>query len=411
MKRALTVLPLVALAVGVALFLFRSAPRSQPAPTTAPALAGAVGHPPSPAPAGAPSLPAPASPGEADGGAIRFILTMRGQPAPGALITVRKSGTSEFRKFGSEADGTQLLQGLPFARYDINIEFEDAIVYNGDVLIDSRELRLVAIELKVGGRISGTVTDRSGHPIGETRVFLVDQRSRGPAAHDAVTTGPDGRYALKGVAAGLYQVRFRHAVYQPLDRSDIELHGADDHREVDAVLAIGARLSGRVVDDSGAPIGGADLVAGNGSSGGTAQSAADGTFTISGLTEIPANISAAKPGYGKVVLRNAPVNSNNLLFRLPKAGILSARLLIDTVPRKIQVVLSRYDEELRQVIPAESQMIIPSTAGTFEARNIPPGTYWIEVQADGYELVDRPQVGILPGETTPELSIAMRKKN
>ncbi|HLY07745.1 MAG TPA: carboxypeptidase-like regulatory domain-containing protein [Planctomycetota bacterium] len=342
---------------------------------------------------------------------------------------VQKSGTTEFRKFTAEKDGTQLLQGLPKATYGVRVEYDDAIPYDGEVVIDGADIREATIDLKAGARISGTVADKAGHPISQTRVFLVDQLTRSPASIPEVTTNSEGSYALRGVSAGLYQVRFRHAVFQPLDRSDVLVRSADDHQQVDVVLALGSRLSGRVVDDSNQPIEGAMLVAGNGSSGGTAKSGPDGSFAVSGLTDAPSNLSAAKQGYGKVVLRNLPGNTADVLLRLPKSGTLVGRLRADVIPKKMQIVLSRYDEDLRQVIPAETRFLtrkgddppdelppggrhlITSVDGAFSLPDLSPGTYWIDVQAEGYERIDQPQIVIQSGQSTPEVLISLRKKN
>jgi hypothetical protein len=93
------------------------------------------------------------------------------------------------------------------------------------------------------------------------------------------------------------------------------------------------------------------------------------------------------------------------------AGTVPVRLRIDTMPRQVQAVLSRFDDELRQVIPAESRLIDPPPEGTFTLQDIAPGVYWLDIQADGYEVVDRPQVAVAGGQTCPEVAISMRKKN
>jgi hypothetical protein len=339
------------------------------------------------------------------------VVTLRGQPAPGAKITVLKTGVGEFRKFAAESDGTQRLLGLPPALYNISVTYEDALPYEGKVVVDSREERVATINLKMAGRIYGTVMDRSGRPVADARVFLVDMEKGGPAPYEAVQTDPQGHYAIRGVGPGLFQVRFRHALFQPLDHSDVRTRGADDFQQVDVVLSLGVRLSGRVVDEAGRPVEGAKLVAGNGTSAGTATSAADGSFTVSGLTDVPANLSAERPGYGSALLRNVPGNSNGLVLRLPKPGTLFGRLQIDAIPKKTQIVLSRFDDELRQVIPADVRYPTVATDGTFLLPDLVPGTYWIDVQADGYEAVGRPQAVVVAGQETSEVTISMRKKN
>jgi len=141
------------------------------------------------------------------------------------------------------------------------------------------------------------------------------------------------------------------------------------------------------------------------------MSGRDGSFTVTGLTDDPANVWAEKAGYGAVVLRNLSGNPTDVLFRLPKAGIVLGRLQMDIVPKQTQIILSRYDDELRQVIPAESKFFALEKDNAFLFADVSPGTYWIDVQTSGYEPVDRPQVMVEAGQTTKPVVITMRKKN
>lgn len=410
MKRTLAALPLAALALGLALFLLRRGSSVSDVPespgTPPPAADTNAVRPPSAVPAPASTPPAPT--GE---GAIHFVVTLRGRPAAGAHLRVQRSGTYEIQKFDLEADGTQYLRGLPPGPYSVGITYEDALEAEATVVVEGPEVREAPIELKAGGRIFGKVTDKSGQPVAGVRVILLDQQTKAQTHNLEVVTNAEGAYAIRGVAAGLYQARYRHSVFMPLDRSDVALRGADDFQQIDVVLAMGFRLSGRVVDESGSPVEGAQLTVTNGSSAGTAKSAADGSFTVSALTDVPANISAAKPGYGRVVLRTVPANSTNIVLRLPTPGTLAGRLQVDAAPRKIQVVLSRFDDDLRQVIPAETRSLTPTPDGRFKVADVPPGTYWVDIQAEEYVAVDRPQTVIQAGQITPEVSISMRKKN
>jgi hypothetical protein len=221
----------------------------------------------------------------------------------------------------------------------------------------------------------------------------------------------EGRYALKGISPGAFGVRYRHLLYKPLDRMGLVFRETSDEYRVDVVLDAGAFISGRVVDEAGAPIEGAKVIGGNDDSGGVTHSAPDGSFTVTGLTDPPANFSATKAGYGKVVLRNLYGNPTGVLFRLPKAGTLLVRLQMDTVAPKTQVTISRYDHELGQVIPEDSRSFPAGKDNAFVFDDVPPGTYWIEARVAGYEPVDRPQIVVASGQITKPVIISMRKKN
>lgn len=412
MKRALTALPLLALLLGLALFLWRRggtpfgptshSGTSLPSETNP---AGASG--PSKAPDAPPKDPAQ----EQEPGAIRFVITLRGQPAAGVPITVMQSGVDKHMKFKAEADGTQLLRGLPPGEFAIGIEPEDAMTYRSEVIVGAGQTVLVTVDLKPGGKIFGRVTDRAGLAIPDTRVFLLDGDTGTRAEINAVLTDKDGRYALKGVPPGNYAARFRNVLFQPLDRQGLAFRNSGDEYRIDVVLEAGARISGRVVDEQNEPIEGAEVIASTGDSAGISKSAADGSFTVTGLFETPANISAAKRGYGKVVFRNLSGNPTDILFRLPKAGVVLGQLDIDTVPRQTQVTLSRYDDELRQVIPSDSQILALEKDKAFALIDVPPGTYWMDVRVEGYEQIDRPQILVERGKPNGPTRIIMRKKN
>ena len=58
------------------------------------------------------------------------------------------------------------------------------------------------VALQDGGRLTGQVLDAAGAPVAATQVAVVDQ---GGAAATALT-GEDGRFAVSGLKAGVYQV-------------------------------------------------------------------------------------------------------------------------------------------------------------------------------------------------------------
>ncbi|HZE96293.1 MAG TPA: carboxypeptidase-like regulatory domain-containing protein [Planctomycetota bacterium] len=362
-------------------------------------------------PATLPASPSPATSKTDNSAAIRFVVTMRNQPVPDARITVAKTGTGDFMMFKTEVDGTQWLRALVPWEYGISVEQEDAIPFTTEIFVDSGETAIVTADLKAGGRVTGTITDRVGRPIPDTGVLLLDQATNAPANMDEVKSDKDGHYALKRIASGDFGVRFRHVRFKPLDRMGLVFRGGSEDYRIDVVLEIGAFLSGRVLDESNMPIEGAEILATNIETAGITKSAADGSFSVTGLTDGLANISASKSGYGRIVKRNLPRNSSDVLFRLPKAGTIAGRLKIDFVPAQTQIILSRYDEELRQVIPAESRFFSLPTTATFEVADVAPGSYWVEVQAEGYEAADRPQITVESGRTTDQIVISMRKKN
>src|SRR5690242_14581436 len=112
MKRALLVLPILALLVALLLLLHH---RTQEASGPARPESGSadVAMPTASADHDHSALPAPRPVDPTLTGAVRFIVTGVGQPLKAAKITAQKDGTPDFMKFTTEADGTQLLRGMP----------------------------------------------------------------------------------------------------------------------------------------------------------------------------------------------------------------------------------------------------------------------------------------------------------
>jgi hypothetical protein len=343
---------------------------------------------------------------------IRFKVTVAGQPAGGVSITVIQSGEDRHMVFKTEADGTQILRGLPPHEYGIYIDSDDAIPYSEEVVVLPGATATVTVDLKSGGKVSGIITDRSGRPVAGCKAFLITEGKKLPGGGKTAVSDKEGRYAVKGVTPGAYGVRYSHDLYKIQDHMGMLFRNAGDEYRVDVVLELGSSYSGQVLDETGAPIAGAKIIAINGDSSMTVDSDPNGKFLVTGLTEGPANLSASKAGYCRVVQRNLAPNRTDVVFRLPKGSTLLGRLQIDTAPRQTQVTVSRFDQELGQVIPEESRFFaeLDQDKG-FQFADLAPGTYWIDVRVEGYEPAERPQVVLASGQISRPVVISMRKRN
>jgi hypothetical protein len=412
MKRALIVLPLLAILLGLLLFVLHRT-QGPNAPARATAGAGDTAESPPTAetkkPFAASNVVDPTLTG-----AVRFIVTHRGQPIKDVTITAQKEGTPDFMKFKTEPDGTQLLRGMPAVPFSFFIEHPDYVPQTADLAVVADKTTELRVDLKRGGRVYGTVTDPSGRPVPDARIFLLGVYGEGrpiPMPGTAVQSDEKGQYQIKAISAGTYGIRFRHKRYEPLDRLDLTFSAPTDEYRIDVVLTPGARITGRVVDEQGKPIAGAHVMASNIESAMTERTDQDGNFDLGGLFHKPANCQASMKGYGKVIKRNLPVDGPPVEFRLAKAGALMGRVIVDVPLPEFQIVLHRYDEDLKQVVPFESKQFQKSPGNVFSMEDIPPGTYWVEIQVEGYEAVDRPQVQIVGGQITEGVTITLRKKN
>jgi hypothetical protein len=195
----------------------------------------------------------------------------------------------------------------------------------------------VSVSLSRGGAIAGHVTDASGEAEAEVQVMAMRRMSGGPGGRGMfVPAGPGaqtndlGEYRLYGLAPGEYYVQasarpsmgpFNVAsprativvpTYYPSGRSTDSAQGitvaaGETIRDVDIHLmtAPAFQLSGTVVDESGAPVGGAmiTVMPERGPMGGmpmmfgppsVSRSNADGTFAVPNL---PSGVYTIRGGF------------------------------------------------------------------------------------------------------------------
>jgi RNA polymerase sigma factor (sigma-70 family) len=205
---------------------------------------------------------------------VAGVVTLNGVPVAGAKVTA--SGASAVF---SQDDGSFAIDGVP----------------HGDIAWQVRGYRLVRVssahqrvtlEVSRGRTIRGHVT-RDGHAVaGATVMYQHLDIAHGNSSiqRDTVITDGDGAYLFEDAPAGRVSV---HAE-TPDDTSDngdeSVVHVPDDGEAVfDLKLACNASISGRVVDEAGAPIPGVGLDMWMTHFSGTGVTDARGAFHISRL--------------------------------------------------------------------------------------------------------------------------------
>jgi hypothetical protein len=407
MKRTLILLPLIALALGLLLFLLRKpevlSVLSRPShehPEPGKHVHGPSEATPEP-------LPAPA-PGDKTG-FIRFTVTSGGVPVTDSKITVQRSGSNDFMVIGTEKDGTQLLRGLPPAEYSILVEHPKYMEHSAEVVLSAGQTLQIPVEMRRGAGVYGVVRDRAGNPLPGTRVVPL-VRGEFPVTRLGVHTDDKGYYAINGFPPGAFGLRFRHPEHKPQDHPELLFRSANDVFEVNKVLELGARVTGRVLDEPGLPIEGAVVMFNNGKSAGLQKTDKDGVFVIPGLTEEPATVNASKAGYGKVDLANIVPGGPELEIRLLKAAKIAGKVVVDRPPKQIQVILGRHDPRTNRDMLYDSKFFPDPSDGLFLYPDIAPGTYSVEVLIEGYDANERPRITLAPGQTLEGLVFTFRKK-
>ena len=144
--------------------------------------------------------------------------------------------------------------------------------------------RPLELQLVAGATVRGRVVDGAGKARGGVTVRLgpkwdaVDRARSGtpsPAisrlhAFNAVgnqglaaASGPDGRWQIDGVPAGLYRVWLREGTYERVDTDDLEIEGTSADVG-DLVLDDALTLTGEVLDETGMGVAGATVLVSTG---------------------------------------------------------------------------------------------------------------------------------------------------
>ncbi|HSE62971.1 MAG TPA: carboxypeptidase regulatory-like domain-containing protein [Thermoanaerobaculia bacterium] len=190
----------------------------------------------------------------------------------------------------------------------------------------------VAIALQKAAAVSGRVTDEAGLPVPGARVrFARDSNVRallrgGPAAflgRPGVTTGPDGAFRIRGLAAEKnLTLEAAKTGYVTAKRHGVTLKPGEAVKDVTLVVRRGLEARGRVVDSAGQPIAGAEIrlspvergggrfmfqIAGVSREKPDTTSGADGSFRVAGLEAGEYALTVSREGYAPKRVPSATV--------------------------------------------------------------------------------------------------------
>ena len=192
------------------------------------------------------SLPAPIVLTAATTLTGRVLGTDGRTPAAGALV--RAEGKTVGRWVEAGADGRFRITDGPTPTTRMVADAGET----GRAEAPVRAAEPVTLVLARPAVLAGRIVDaRSGAPVPRARV-----EARGDSHTELARSGPDGRYRISGIAPGRYRVTADERTRVPYSRDDV-LAEAGRTTTVDLPLTLGATVSGRVVDERGAPVAGA----------------------------------------------------------------------------------------------------------------------------------------------------------
>jgi protocatechuate 3,4-dioxygenase beta subunit len=215
-----------------------------------------------------------------------FVKPLPGKSAAGTLV--RFDGRAETRWVEAAEDGSFTIPDVPAGKGTLVADAGDAGWGElGGVVVPLQEGRKVVVALVAPAALEGRVVDaRTLRPVPRARVD-----ARDGVFVRTTRSGSDGRYRLGGLPPRTFRVSADEPRYVPFVKSDVAV-ASRETRKLDAPLSLAASISGRVTDESGAPVAGARgaLARGGesnfrallrqvrGSGAGAFRTSADGTF-------------------------------------------------------------------------------------------------------------------------------------
>jgi len=196
--------------------------------------------------AGAVPRPITASAGDPVTG---VVLAASKKPAAGALVRL-ESGKATTRWVETDAEGRFTIPHAPDGRGAIVVDAGEAgWGSRPDVKLPLGEGKSITIALAQPASLDGKVVDdKTGRAVPRAKVFV---KANGFAR--LARTGPDGLYHLKGIPPQTYRLSVDEARYVSWVKPDLALNPGEGRR-LDVAITLAATMTGKVVDENGAPV-------------------------------------------------------------------------------------------------------------------------------------------------------------
>lgn len=230
---------------------------------------------------------------------VGTVTDSRGAPVPWAGVQVQFDGQGPSDYAYADENGQYASRGMPPGDYKVQFRgndpdlvdewFENKADYDSADPVTLAEARDTTIDAELGdaSHIVGQVTDPQGDPV------RAKVHAYGPGGTFTDNTARDGSYDIGGLGEGSYSLQITPTEPSALisewwqderdaDDADAIQIGSVQTVTADVTLDVGAEITGTVVDQADQPVEGVTVRA-TGAESEKTLTAADGTYTLSGL--------------------------------------------------------------------------------------------------------------------------------
>lgn len=323
-------------------------------------------------------------------------ISRAGAPVEGVNVTAISEGN--FTTAQTMPDGTFRLADLTPGSYMLTANKQESFVQTmRNVKAPAAD---VNIELPEGGRISGRVVDKSSHqPVTSFQAGVSTSRGGGGMMIMAPPmtrqfTSSDGTFTLDNVPPGQTQLVVNAPGYTTGRQSGLTIEDGKVIDNLEIGLETGAKLTGRVVDSTGAPLSGVavredDMAGGNGRTFrmnvGTGEGGAvtdpNGEYTIDALESGEKTFTFNRNGYlteQKTV--NISSKENRLDVTLSNGQAVMGQVVSDT-----GTPIGEASVSASSAAEGFGGRSVPTdAAGNFRFEGLNPGHYTFTASKNGY---------------------------
>ena len=187
----------------------------------------------------------------AKGAGLAGSVRRADRKGPAANALVRFEGKATTRWVVTAEDGTFRIPNAPDGKGTVVVDAGDAGTAElPNVTVPQPGERKLVATLRPPAVLEGRVLDaKSGKALPRVKIQLKGNGTR------LARSGPDGKYRISPIAPPISSLRADEPRYVPYTK-ELSI-AAGETRKLDLPLTLGATLTGRVVDETAAPVGGA----------------------------------------------------------------------------------------------------------------------------------------------------------